>query len=278
VSESTAEEAIYPFADAGQRVDWAHKDGEAFGELSKWFNEAGAYAVHVQRDGNRWQATWHRFIEADVEAEKFKELARLLGSFLDHQRAALNYATYQLALHALRVDPSLKGKLIPEKVEFPSFQDREVFGEQNKVKKLPEKYRRAIESVQPYDGRYPGLWMLHELAREYRHRVLHPTAIIPADDVPQFLVDGDPVDPPVDLEVIPHERLVHGDEVMRFSLDVPPDAKVHPQLAIKVGIDHPLTRSLIGTSVLNRIAEDSDVALGKMAAAMLRAYTEIDHM
>jgi len=269
VSESTAEEAIYPFADAGQRVAWADKDGEAFGELSKWFNEAGAYAVHVQRDGNRWQATWHRFIEADVEAEKFKELARLLGSFLDHSRAALNYAAYQLALHAVRVDPSLEGKLIPEKVEFPIFQDPKVFRDQNKVKKLPEKYRRAIESVQPYDGRYPGLWWLHELGREYRHRVMHATALIPADDAHRILVNGDPIDPPDDLEIIPHERLVHGDVVMRFSLpNVPPDANVHPQIATKVGIDHPLTRSLIGTSVLNQIAEDSDVALGTMAAAM----------
>jgi hypothetical protein len=262
------DEAIYPFTDAGQRVDWSDKDGEAFGELSQWFNETGAYALHVQRDGNRWHATWHRFIEADIETEKFTELARLLGSFLDHHRAALNYATYQLALHALRCDPSLKGKLIPERVEFPIFQDPTLFGKQNKIKELPEKYRCAIESVQPYEGRYPGLWLLHELAREYRHRVVHPTAIIPADDVPQFLVDGSPIDPPADLEVVPHERLVHGDVVMHFSLDVPPDAKVHPQLAIKVGIDHPLTRSLVGTRVLNEIARDGDLALGTMAAAM----------
>lgn len=262
-------EPIYPFDDARQRIDWADKDGEAFSELSKWFNDTGAYAVHIQRHGDRWEATWHRFIEADVEAEKFMELARLLGSFLDHMRAALNYTTYQLALHALRVDPSLKGKLIPEKVEFPIFQDPKVFGDQNKVKKLPEKYRRAIESVQPYEGLYPGLWWLHELAREYRHRVLHPTALIPADDAHRILVNGVPIDPPADLEIIPRERLTHGDVIMRFSLSaLPLDAKVHPQVATKVGIDHPLTRSLIGTSVLNRIAEDSDIALVTMAEAL----------
>lgn len=265
---ASGNEPIYPFDDARQRIDWADKDGEAFSELSKWFNDTGAYAVHIQRHGDRWEATWHRFIKPEIEAEKFMELARLLGSFLDHQRAALNYATYQLALHALRVDPSLEGELIPESVEFPIFQDPETFRSKNRIKKLPEKYRLAIESVQPYDGRYPGLWLLHELAREYRHRVVHPTAIIPADDVPQFLVDGILVDPPADLEVVPHERLVHGDVVMHFSLDVPPNAKVHPQLAIKVGIDHPLTRSLIGTSILNQIASDSDRALGTMAAGL----------
>src|SRR5664280_1603426 len=78
---------IYPLADAGQRLGWANDDGEAFGAISEWFNETGAYAVHVQRDGDRWQANWHRFIEPEVEAEKFIELARLLGSFLDHSRA-----------------------------------------------------------------------------------------------------------------------------------------------------------------------------------------------
>jgi hypothetical protein len=268
VSESTGDEPIFPFADAGQRVDWADKDGEAFGELSKWFNDTGAYALYVQRDGDRWEATWHRHIDADVEAKKFVELARLLGSFLDHCRAALNYSAYQLALHAIRVDASLEGELIPEKVEFPIFQDPKLFRDQNKIKKLPEKYQLAIESVQPYDGRYPGLWMLHELAREYRHRVVHPTAIIPANTIPEFRLDGHLIDAPADLELIPYQRLVHGDVIMRFSLDVPAGSKVHPQLAIKVGIDHPLTRSLIGTAVLNEIARDSDTALGVMAAAM----------
>ena len=270
MNESTpvGDEAIYPFLDAGQRIEWADRDGEAFGELSKWFNDTSAYALFLQRHGDRWQATWHRFIEADVEAEKFKELARLLGSFLDHHRACLNYATYQLAEHAIRVDPSLKGELVPDSVEFPIFQDPKLFRKQNRIKKLPQKYRDAIESVQPYDGRYPGLWMLHELAREYRHRVVHPTAIIPANTVPDFLVDGEPIEPPADLELIPHERLVHGDEVLRFSLDAAPDAKVHPKLAIKVGIDHPLTRSLIGTSVLNQIGTDTDTALVTMAAAL----------
>jgi hypothetical protein len=268
VSESTGPEPIYPFADAGQRVDWADRDGEAFGKLSEWFNETSAYALFVQRDGDQWHGTWHRHITAEVEAEKFAELARLLGSFLDHHRAALNYGAYQLALHALRVDPSLKSKLIPEAVEFPIFEDPEAFRSKNRIKKLPEKYRLAIESVQPYDGRYPGLWVLHELSREYRHRVVHPTAIIQADDIPDIFVNGQHIEPPADLTVLMHDRLEHGDEVMHFSLDVPPDAKVHPKLAIKVGIDHPLTRSLIGTTVLNQIAEDADVALGTMGAAM----------
>jgi hypothetical protein len=264
-----------PLADAGQRLRWADADGEAFSDLSKWFKETDAYSVRVQRDGNRWEASWHRSIDPEVEAENFIELARLLGSFLDHTRAALNYATYQLALLAIRREPSLEGDLIPESVDFPIFTNPKLFKRQNRVKKLPQEYRDAIEAVQPYDGQYPGLWVLHELAREYRHRVVHPTAIIPAQSVYHVLVNGLPTWPP-DLEIIPHERLEHGDVVMRFSVEIPgnPNPGVHPQVAIAVGIDHPLTRGLIGTSVLNQIGKDAGAALD-IIEALLEAPEEV---
>jgi hypothetical protein len=253
---------IYPLLDAGQRLEWADSDGEQFDALSAWFNEAGAYALFVQRDGDRWEARWHRFIEPEVEAEKFTELARLLGSFLDHSRAALNYAVYQLASFAFDRDPSLRGQLNPDFVEFPIFNDPESFRKKNKIKKLPEGYRDAIEAVQPYDGRYPGLWVLHELAREFRHRVIHAAAILPQEGVTHLLINGQVILLPPDRELVPHERLEDGDVVMRFSIPgVDPDADVKPQYAVAVAIDHPLTRNLIGTSVLNQIRKDTEIAL-----------------
>jgi hypothetical protein len=273
VSESTpvGEELDggHPLAEAGQRLRWANGDGEAFSALSKWFKETDAYAVRVQRDGHRYEASWYRDIEPDVEAEKFIELARLLGSFLDHSRAALNYGTYQLALYAIRLNPDLEGVLIPESVEFPIFSDPSLFKRQNRIKKLPEHYRDAIEAIQPYNGRYPGLWVLHELAREYRHRVVHPTGLIPAEGAYHVLVNGR-LTRPDDLEIIPHERLKHGDVVMRFSVEVAgnPNPGVHPQVATAVGIDHPLTRGLIGTSVLNGIGADAESALDVIEALL----------
>ncbi len=256
-------------ADAGLRLGWANDDGQAFNALSKWFRDTGAYAVHVQREGNRWEATWHRFIEPSVEAEKFAELAKHLGSFLDHTRAALNYATYQLALHALRQDPALKGDLIPDTVEFPIFRDPKLFKRQNRIKKLPQEHRDAIEAVQPYDGGYPGLWVLHELGREYRHRVVHPTSILPAESAYLLLVNGQPTQP-TDLEIIPHERLEHGDVLMHFSLDLTdPNPNVQPYIATTVGIDHVLCRELIGVSVLNQIREDAEAALDAIEPLIL---------
>jgi hypothetical protein len=265
--EPIGDEPIYPLLDAGQRLEWADSDGEQFGAISEWFNDTGAYALLVHRQGDEWEAFWHRFISAEAEAEKFTELARRLGSFLDHSRAAMNYTVYQLACFALDRNPSLAGDLNPDSVEFPIFDDPESFRQKNRIKKLPQEYRDAIESVQPYDGRYPGVWMLHELAREFRHRVIHAAAILPAEGVSHLVINGQVVLLPKDREIFPLERLKHGDKVMRFRLPgVEPDADVKPQLAVSVAIDHPLTRNLIGTTVLNQIRTDTDAALAAVVS------------
>src|SRR5205823_11160969 len=91
------------------------------------------------------------------------------------------------------------------------------------------------------------------LARELRHRIIHPTAIFPAPDYHRVLVDGVPI-PPTDVEIVPRERLDDGDVVLYFTLaGVSANADVHPQFVITVGIDHPLCRGQIGTTVVSEI-------------------------
>lgn len=257
---AVGDELIYPLLDAGQRLDWANSDGNAFDTLSKWFNKTRAYSLLVYRNGDNWECRWHVHITRELEAERLSELARLLGSFLDHSRAALNYCAYQLALHAQRQDPR-GSEINPDAVEFPIFNQPAAFRLKNKVKKLPDEYRNVLESVQPYHGRNPGLWMLHELAREYRHRVVHPAAIVPSKDATHVLINGQII-LVRDIEVVAPQRLKHNDVVMRFWLpNIELDADVKPQYAIAVGIDHPLTRGMIGTGVLNRIREDTEAAI-----------------
>jgi hypothetical protein len=247
-------------ADVWQRLDWANADGQTFARLSKWFDETGAHGIWVEHDGDRWQATFRRLGDPAVEQEKLTELARVLGSFLEHSRAALNYTVYQLALLALRENPALnspdlpgKERLRPEMVEYPIVRQREHFRSHNGIRNLPDKYRGIIEAKQPYDGRNQGLWMLNELAREYRHRVVHAAAISPIESMHHVLVNDQPIETP-DMEIIPHERLKDGDVILRFSLpNLDTDARVYPVAALTVGIDHPLTRGLIGTGVLNEI-------------------------
>lgn len=240
-------------AEAWQRLEWADSDGEAIEKIGKGFGEPGTYGVRTEFNGDRWQASFHRLIEPADERAIFAELSRALGSFLDHSRAALNYVAYQLALLALRENPALQGDLNPDSVEYPIFRDPCEFRQKNRIKKLPEKYRDAIETKQPYDRRDQGLWILHELAREFRHRILHPMAIMPNEERYYVLWDGIPamVD---DLEIVPHDRLEDGDVVMRFKLaTINPKANVQAQVAMTVGIDHPLCGSRPCTSILNDI-------------------------
>ena len=254
-------------ADAWQRFEWANSDGEAFANRSKQLARPDAYSIWSQREGDRWEATFHRFIEPTAEAKIVAELARSLGSFLDHARATLNYLTYQLALLAIRKDPSLEGDLKPESIEFPIFTDEAEFRKKNRIKKLPHEYREFIEEIQPYKAPRDGFVLLHELGREYRHRVVHTAAISPAEDLYHVVVDGTAYAVP-DAEIFPRERLEHGDVLMRFSLPgIDPNADVKPQIVLTVGIDHVLCRGLIGTSVLNQIANEVHSTLGLVQTA-----------
>lgn len=253
--------------DAWRRFEWANSEGEAFSNLSKQLARPEAYSIWSERDGDHWEASFHRLIEPAAEAQLLAELARSLGSFLDHARAALNYLTYQLALLAIRTNPSLEGDLKPDTVEFPIFTDEADFRKKNRIKKLPDEYREFIEEIQPYKAPRDGLVLLHELGREYRHRVLHTAAISPAEDLYHALIDGTAYAIP-DAEIIPRERLEHGDVLMRFSLpNIDPNADVKPQIVLTVGIDHVLCRGLIGTSVLQQIASEVHSTLGLAQAA-----------
>jgi hypothetical protein len=264
MATDSTDRPIPALADAWQRFDWAEADGYTFEALSKSLGDTGTYGIWVERHGDRWQATFRRLVNPDMEAKRLSEIARPLGSYLDNMRAALNYATYQLAQLALIQDPSLNGVLNPDAVEFPIFMDRDDFRQKNRVKKLPDEMRQAVEEIQPYDGQHMGLVALHELAREYRHRVIHPIAVLPVEERYHVLVNG--IEHPVsDVEIIPHERLKDGDILLRFSLpDVNPDADVKPQIVLTVGIDHPMTSDAIGTSVLNRITPEVGATLSML--------------
>jgi hypothetical protein len=247
-------------ADAWQRLEWANSNGQAFDDLSQWFMDVGAYAIWVEHEGDRWQATFRRLCEPSIEQEKRTALALALGSFLDHSRAALNYTVYQLALLAIREEPALvspdlpkRQQLRPETVEFPIVRKPEHFDSHSGIRNLPEKYRDFLKPKQPYHGEDQRLWKLNELAREYRHRLMHTIAISPVENLHHVLVNGQ-ITPTPDMEIIPHERLEDGDVLLRFTLPgIEPDAHVQPQVVITVGIDHPLGRGIVGTGVLNDI-------------------------
>jgi hypothetical protein len=246
--------------DARIRLRWANRDAAEFHANCRWFEQTNAYAVEVARgDDNVWEATWRKLIDPVDESVKFDELAPLLGSFLDHGRAALNYSAYQLACHALAQDARLAGVLKPRSVDFPIFDDPDRYRRSNRLKQLPEAFAAPIEQLQPYHGSGSGLWLLHLLAATFRHNVIHVVVIDVLESIYSLKVDGKPQFPYV-LEIMPHERVSDGDKLMRSKLDTD-STDVRPIVPIVIGIDHELCRERDAVGVLNQIARDVQAAI-----------------
>lgn len=239
-------------ADARQRLSWAEDDCEAFHAASLWFASSEAYAVRTRSRGERWESRFHRWITPEFEADRLLELARVLGSFLHHVRAGLDYVTYELAQLAVSEGCALP-ELAPESVEYPIFQTPEEFRVGNRIMGLPGEWREFLETHQPYPGRDGALWTLQELSRQHRHRIVDLRPIVLAAGAGEALVDGDPL-PLSDAELVTHGRLEHEDVVLRFALPgTGPEADVDPGLATTVGIEHPLCDGIAGGNVVRGI-------------------------
>jgi hypothetical protein len=249
-----------PLADHTKRLDWADEDGSALQTEIQAFVKSQPYAVFSEFHGNEGTATLRRNIDPAAEAKVLDRCARLIGSYLDNSRAALNYATYILALLDKPAHPELK----PESVELPIFNDRALYRKHNRVKKLSDEHRAAIEAVQPYDGERPGLWLLHELARSYRHRLIHPTTLETIAAEHTVHVTNGTLE---SMEVLYAGVAQYDKPVLCYTVQPTGEGEVHghPNVALSVCIDHALCRGLESVGVLNQIARDASKATSALA-------------
>ncbi len=215
-------------------------------------------------DGGKGAAVFCRFIDPTTEAEVFDRFCRLLSSYLDGVQAALNYMTYQVALLDAPSCPTLR----PDTVEFPIFREASLFQKKNRVKKLSDEHRGLFESVQPYDGQREGLWLLHELARINRHRMLHPARVHAVGTKSSLFTDTTAI--LLNMASIYNGPLEDGQEVLRFTAVAPNgmEPKVRPGVALTVGVDHPLCRGRPCQEILNEIKTDVEVAMGTITEAI----------
>jgi hypothetical protein len=161
--------------DAWQRFAWANEARQQFSQLCRELGDVNAYVIRCEPSGDRWEARFHRLIE-------------------------------------------------------------------------------ALEALQAFDDTAEGLWTLQELSREYRHRLVYPVAIWPAEDPYEVFVDGLSI-PASQIEVVSHQHLADGDVVMRFAMrGATALSRVEPQVIVALGNDHPLCHGHLATTVLNRIA------------------------
>ncbi len=100
----------------------------------------------------------------------------LIGEFLHNLRSALDNMVYDLVIH--------DGGMPDEYTEFPIFRHRRKYnstargGGLFKLHGVSPKGRAFIKGLQPFDDRNPPnpvepLWILHELSRIDKHRLVH---------------------------------------------------------------------------------------------------------
>lgn len=240
--------------DCWQRFNWANRDGQTLNErITAFANRPDGthpHSLYVYFQDDRWHVKFLRLIEEREERRAFADMAELFGSFLDNIRASLNYLAFQLANLAIEKDPSLADpalpwddRLHPTAIEFPIFDRPAKYWSKNKVGELPEEYREAIKAVQPCFGGNTDLWDLQVLSAEYRHRVIHPVAVVPLSERFGIHLGGRPVEG-AEITVEHDGPLVHDTEVMSFT--VPPGTwsegqeRMQPNVPIYIGVDHPL--------------------------------------
>lgn len=237
-------------ADFNRRLRWADDDGQALHSEITGFVEANPYTVRIDLDGGEGTATLCRLIDPAAEAEILDRCSRRIGSYLDNGRAALNYLAYALAL----IDAPSNPQLRPETVEFPIFDNPDIFRKHNRIKQLSAEHRDAIEAVQPYDGQRPGLWLLHELSRVYRHRLVHATKLGTLDEQHSVVVANGTLE---STEVLYSGLVEDETPVLRFRIVAQEDdSHVHVNVAVSVCIDDALCRGREAMKVINEIGRD----------------------
>lgn len=239
--------------DAAMRLQWAQADSKALVDSMINFRESDPYTTWLHQKGDRWYWTFRRVASPEDEAEALTTGARVFGTFLDHMRAALNYLVYQVAELSLREDPTLQGKLRPASTEFPIFKSGTLFRKQNRIKQLPEKHLSRFRQVQPYKGGNNGLWILQELAGQYRHSLIHPVAMHPFGSYEGLFSEVMPRSAD-DVEIIYTGGLLKdGDDLCSFRAPGPMNPDDYPKIVIAVGVSHPECEGLTLIDVLNAI-------------------------
>jgi hypothetical protein len=167
------------------------------------------------------------------------ELSLMVGDLLQNLRSALDYLAWQLAL-LCNTEEELTKPAVARNITFPISRRAEDFASHSLLSFIPEEACAAIKRLQPYQRRDGAeghaLFILNELAKVDRHRVLH--ASLASLELAHILLDwGDSVDrePYFDLTITADEPFEDGTEIGRvFGLGPDSDMSVnrHPTSSI----------------------------------------------
>lgn len=151
-------------------------------EIQGWMS-GNHHSVVTKRDPKR---RGYFVVLATADAVPFDPFALLIGDILQNLRSGLDHLAYRLtSRYTIPLPPE-----IAEESEFPIFGDVDrkgtagagsrLFGINGlrKIRGTDPSAQAIIESLQPYhrgnDFTMHPLWMLHQLSRIDKHRLLHP--------------------------------------------------------------------------------------------------------
>lgn len=154
------------------KLAWAEHQFKVFeGQRDAW-HAGGGYGVDFEPQPNSPEHIMRLHAESTPDV-----LALVIGDALHAMRSALDHLAYALAeAHTEPLDPAAA-----ERVEFPIFGDRPMTRAEcdRKIGAMHPDAAAIIERLQPHQrgNNYADdpLWVLYDLARIDRHRLLHLT-------------------------------------------------------------------------------------------------------
>jgi hypothetical protein len=133
------------------------------------FLDSNPYGIEIKTDINTGEVLYYLARDSSVPTD----IPLIAGDAMQNLRSALDHVAYHLAT----IGP--KGSVPPSKVYFPIFKSASLYQiakDAGKIDCFRQDAIDAIDSIEPY-GRGAGhiLWILHEVNRIEKHRLLVAT-------------------------------------------------------------------------------------------------------
>jgi hypothetical protein len=247
----------HPLDDPKAKLDRAYEHGQALHDEAVRFLAQKPYRVIREIDPNDGSHVFRLKVDTPAPAR----LSVLVGDVAHNLRSGLDHLTWQLSLITTATPY--------DRTEFPIYInpgpgngcfDPDGF---QKIRDVPSEAQKIIESIQPYHRAVPKdseLWILHQINRTDKHRILLATAANRMHfRVP--IIPGRGQEPgfhPILYDIVTSPTMTtsafdDGDELFRVRPHADLDEETEPDMAFEVAIRIPRAPALNAVRALSHI-------------------------
>lgn len=221
----------------------------------------------LEREGRRWLKPHpyrvyseldaegrNKLIKVEILRDPPAELGLIIGDCLHNLRSALDNLAYDLARSHRGVPLS---KSVARESQFPIFKDCDQFLDKgmDQIRGIAPVCKTIIKGLQPYyrgeKFAYHRLWMLRELSNSDKHRVLHPTLLLP-QAASMFVGDSDISDIRFNWGTIEEDGAVIA--WYPYSGEANPEMNMHPHFTFGVGFRQGMPLPILPPDILNTMS------------------------